>query len=163
MKKTFALAAGACALSMAAPAAAQITIEGNGARADDRWGGELGIGYGLGAAGFKLTPMIGALVYAGDNDRYREDELSNGQTRCRDTTNGQFADDERCSNTKANAYAKVEATYSIPLIATVGAGVRFSERRTTPYGTVAIPLAPTIKLKGNVGDRYFALGIRFNL
>lgn len=163
MKKTVALAFTACALATAVPAAAQITVEGNGARADDRWGGELGIGYGFGAAGFKLTPIIGALIYAGDNDRYREDDLSNGQTSCRDTTNGQFADDDRCNNTKADAYAKVEATYSIPLVATVGAGVRLSERRTTPYGTVALPLAPTIKLKGNVGDGYYALGLRFNL
>jgi hypothetical protein len=153
---------GAALTFLSSPAAAQLTAEGNGARAEDRWGGELGIGYGLGAAGFKLTPLVGAFLYAGDNDRYARDD-NGGSSRCRDTETGRYADDDSCSNTVVKPYAKLEATYAIPLVATVGAGLRVSEAATTPYGTLAFTLAPAIKLKGNVGDGYYALGLRVGL
>lgn len=161
--KKFVVAALAAALSTAAvPAAAQITAEANGARADAQWGGELGLGYGIGAAGFKLTPMIGALIYAGENDRYFQDD-NGGNPRCRDGETGRYAKSSLCDNTAVNIYGKVEATYSIPLVATIGAGIRFSERDTTPYGTVAFPITPGLKVKGNVGDGYYALGLRLGL
>jgi hypothetical protein len=121
----------AAALAGAAPASAQIVLEANGARADGRWGGELGAGFGFGAAGFRLTPMVGALVDRGDDDAVKP-------------------------------YGRVEATYAIPLVATVGAGVRVgSDLR--PYGTVAVPLLPAISLKGNAGPHYYALGLRLGL
>lgn len=113
----------------ASPAAAQIAVEGNGARVDGRWGGEVGVGYGFGAAGFRLTPIVGGLIADGDT----------------------------------RVYGKVEATYSVPLIATLGVGVRASEDDTTPYGTVALPIAPLFSLKGNVGDGYYALGLKLSL
>lgn len=161
--KQYVAAALATALSVVAvPAAAQITAEANGARADAQWGGELGIGYGIGAAGFKLTPIIGALIYAGDNDRYSQDD-NGGNPRCRDGDTGRYAKSSLCNNTAVSVYGKVEATYSIPLVATIGAGVRVSERDTTPYGTVAFPITPGLKVKGNVGDGYYALGLRLGL
>jgi len=151
----------AAALAGAAPASAQIVLEANGARADGHWGGELGVGYGFGAAGFRLTPMVGVLVYNGDDDRY-DQTSSAGNTFCRDRRTGQFTSDSRCDGTAVTAYGRVEATYAIPLIATVGAGVRVgSDLR--PYGTVAVPLLPTISLKGNAGPHYFALGLRLGL
>jgi hypothetical protein len=60
----------------------------------------------------------------------------------------------------AIAYAKIEATYSIPLVAEVGGGARFSGDKVRPYGTVAVPLAPKISLKGNAGPKYYALGLK---
>lgn len=161
--KQYVVAALVAAMSViAAPAAAQITAEANGARADDQWGGELGVGYGIGKAGFRLTPMVGALIYAGENDRYYRDD-NGGNPRCRDGDTGRYAESSLCNNTAVNVYGKVEATYSIPLVATVGAGVRFSERETTPYGTVAFPITPGLKVKGNIGDGYYALGLRLGL
>ncbi len=161
--KAYVAAALAAVLSCATtPAAAQITLEGNGARADGEWGGELGIGYAVGAAGFKVTPIVGAFVYAGDNDRYYEDD-NGGNPRCRDGDTGRYAKSSYCDNTAVNIYGKVEATYSIPLIATIGAGVRFSERDTTPYGTVALPITPGLKVKGNIGDGFYAVGLRLGL
>ncbi|MBB3347764.1 hypothetical protein [Sphingomonas sp. BK069] len=161
--RSYRLAAlGAALALLSAPAAAQLTAEANGARAEDHWGGELGVGYGLGAAGFKLTPMVGAFLYAGDTDRYvRDDNGSNA--RCRDSATGRYADDDRCDKTVVKPYAKLEATYAIPLVATLGAGLRVSEADTTPYGTVAFTLAPLVKLKGNVGAGYYALGLRVGL
>ncbi|NJR79839.1 hypothetical protein [Sphingomonas corticis] len=117
------------AAGVATPAAAQVAVEGNGARVDGRWGGEVGVGYGFGAAGFRLTPIVGGLIADGDT----------------------------------RVYGKVEATYAIPLLATIGVGVRAGEDDTTPYGTVALPLAPLLSLKGNVGDGYYALGLKLSL
>lgn len=155
----FALVA-AAALQCNAASANGLMIEGNGARAQGRWGGELGVGYSLSAGGFSLRPIVGAFIHRGDNDRYYEDTFNNGQTRCRDSETGQFAKDSECNNTAVKAYGKIEATYSIPLIAEVGGGARFSSDKVRPYGTVALPLAPRISLKGNAGPKYYALGLK---
>lgn len=145
----------------AAPAAAQVQLEANGARAQQRWGGELGLGYSLRLGGFRLTPLGGVFIHRGDNDRYYRDTFSNGQSRCRDSTNGQFADDGDCVNLAAKWYGKLEATYAIPAGPEIGAGARFSGDRTRPYGTIAFPIGPSARIKGNVGDRYYALGVNF--
>lgn len=142
-----------------AAASAQVAIEANGARAQSRWGGELGLGYNLRAGPITFRPIGGALIYAGDNDRYDRQTLANGNTVCRDTSNGQFANRDRCGNTAVSWYAKTEATVSIPLVAEIGAGARFSSDKTRFYGTVAFPVLPALKVKGNVGQRYFAAGL----
>lgn len=56
-------------------------------------------------------------------------------------------------------YGKVEATYSFASVE-VGGGARFSSEKVRPYGTIGMTVSPKVKLKGNVGDRYYALGIR---
>lgn len=141
------------------PAAAQLGAEANGARADGRWGGELGLGYAFRLApGFKITPTAGVLVYKGDNDRYYEDS-NGGSPRCRDSTNGQYAASEDCDNTAVRAYGRVEATYSIPLSVTFGAGVRVGDD-VRPYGTLAVPIGSGFEVKGNAGPHYFAAGLR---
>jgi len=160
MKNILGVAAAAAIAVGCVPAMANgIALEANGARAQGVWGGELGVGYSLSAGGFSLRPMVGAFVYQGDNDRYYEDTFSNGQTRCRDSETGRFAKDAKCDNTAVKAYGRIEATYSIPLVAEVGAGARFSSDKVRPYGTVAVPLAPKIRLKGNAGPKYYALGL----
>lgn len=58
-------------------------------------------------------------------------------------------------------YGRVEATYTIPLSLTLGAGVRVSGDNLRPYGTVAMPLIPMLKLKGNVGPKYYGVGLTF--
>lgn len=149
----------AMAIGAASPAAAQIGIEANGARADGRWGGELGLGYSFALlSGLKVTPAAGALVYTEDNGRYYRDD-NGGSTACRDRTNGRYADEALCDDTRLRAYGRIEATYSIPLVATIGIGARVSDE-VVPYGTVAFPIAPKLQLKGNVGDGYYAAGLR---
>jgi hypothetical protein len=56
-------------------------------------------------------------------------------------------------------YGRVEAAYSIPASARIGAGVRFSGSDPRPYATVAMPILPRIAVKGNAGPRYAALGL----
>lgn len=59
----------------------------------------------------------------------------------------------------AKLYGRVEAAYTIPLSATIGAGVRFSGDNTRPYATLAMPLLPKLKVKANVGPKYYAAGL----
>ncbi|WP_150290501.1 hypothetical protein [Sphingobium estronivorans] len=56
-------------------------------------------------------------------------------------------------------YGRVEATYSLPASATIGAGVRFSGDNTRPYATLAMPLIPKLRAKANVGPKYYTLGL----
>lgn len=64
------------------------------------------------------------------------------------------------SGNDMRAYGKVEATYTIPLSAELGAGARISGDKSRIYATASLPLAPRIRMKANVGDRYYALGLR---
>ncbi|MFC4593883.1 hypothetical protein [Sphingobium tyrosinilyticum] len=59
----------------------------------------------------------------------------------------------------AELYGRVEATYSLPAFATIGAGVRFSSDNTRPYATIAMPIIPKLRVKGNVGPKYYAVGL----
>lgn len=58
-----------------------------------------------------------------------------------------------------NVYGRVEASYTLPAFATIGAGVRFSGDNTRPYATIAMPLIPKVRVKGNVGPKYYAIGL----
>lgn len=161
MKKMLAMALAATVTTFAPSAFANgVSLEANGARAHSVWGGELGLGYNLEAGGFALRPMVGAFIYEGDNDRYYEDTFSNGQTRCRDSTNGEFASDAKCDNTAVKPYGKIEATYTLAGSLEVGGGARFSSEKVRPYGTVSFPLMPKLRVRGNAGESYYALGLR---
>lgn len=56
-------------------------------------------------------------------------------------------------------YGRVEATYSLPTFATIGAGVRFSGDNARPYATIAMPILPRLRVKGNVGPKYYTAGL----
>ncbi len=116
-----------CAVLAFAPAAHAegLGAEANYGRADGHWGTEIGAGYAMGIAGFRLTP--GAGVY-----------LRDGDTRL---------------------YGRVEATYSIPLSVTLGAGARVSSDEIRPYATLAMPLLPKLAVKGNAGPHYYTVGL----
>jgi hypothetical protein len=159
--KSYIRVAGFAALLLASAqaSAGHVVIEANGARANDRWGGEFGAGYSLDFHGFHLTPAVGAFVYRGDNDRFYEDS-NGGNQRCRDSTNGHYAKNSDCDNAAVKAYGRIEATYTIPLFATVGAGARYSGSHVRPYGTAMLPLGPVLSIKANGGPHYGALGLR---
>jgi hypothetical protein len=158
--KLFRAALAFVAVVQAAPVMAnEVMVEANGAKAQGRWGGELGVGYSLTAGRFSLRPIVGAFIYKGDNDRYYKDTFSNGQTRCRDGETGQFAKDSECNNVAVKAYGKIEATYSIPATVEIGGGARFSGDKVRPYGTMALPLGPKVRVKANGGPKYYALGL----
>lgn len=57
-------------------------------------------------------------------------------------------------------YGRVEATYALPGSLAFGAGVRISGDDPRPYATVALPLLPKVSVKGNLGPKYAAVGLR---
>jgi hypothetical protein len=59
----------------------------------------------------------------------------------------------------ARLYGRVEAAYTIPLSATIGAGLRVSADEARPYATLAFPLLPKLRAKANAGPSYYALGL----
>ncbi len=63
----------AAAMTVLAPSAFAdgVVLEANGARAQDRWGGELGLGYTLDAGGFSIRPIGGVFVHAGFDRQVR--------------------------------------------------------------------------------------------
>lgn len=142
--------------------ASNFGFEANAARANSVWGGELGVAYSIKLSGFTLRPIVGAFLYQGDNDRYFRQTFSNGREVCRDSTNGRFADDELCNNLAAKAYGKIEASYTIASGPELGAGGRFDGDKVRPYGFIAIPVGPAFRLRGNVGDGYYAAGLTLN-
>jgi hypothetical protein len=133
-------------------------VELNGAKVQDLSGAELGLGYDLGGSKFRLTPIVGALLYQGDNDRYRDETLSNGRRVCRDRTNGQFADKENCNNLAARAYGKLEAGYRLSPSLELAAGVRVGGE-TTPYGAISVLASDKLALKGFAGKDYYGAGL----
>lgn len=62
---------------------------------------------------------------------------------------------------KTRIYGRAEATYALPASLTVGAGIRISGDSPRPYATVAMPLLPKFKVKGNAGPKYVAVGLTF--
>jgi hypothetical protein len=163
MMKTVGLLASAIAAMCATTAGADgVTFEATGARAQQRWGGELGIGYTLDVGRFNLRPIAGVFIHRGDDDRFERSNFANGQSRCRDTSTGRFASDGNCVNIAAKAYGKVEATFVITPAAEIGGGARFSGDRGRPYGTIALGRGQA-RFKANAGDRYYAIGIGVQL
>ena len=130
------------------------------ARANGRFGAEASLGLRLGLLGFSITPSVGAFARRSADERYVEEPDPAGGTRCRDSRDGDLDRDIFCENADLTPFGRIEATFAIPLIAEVGAGVRVSEHETLPYATAAMPFFPGVKLKGNVGDGYYALGLR---
>lgn len=158
-----AAAAGLGLLAAAGGASAQTAGPGsfygelNYGETGERSGAEIGIGYRFGVQNFRLTPVVGAFVYPSEDDRYRQETFSGGQTVCRDTTNGQFADGELCGP-DVRAYGKLEGTYRFANRFEAGLGVRVSDE-TTAYGTAALLFGRGLAVKVNAGQDYVAGGL----
>ena len=161
MQFKFVAVAIAAALGVASPLVASgFGAELNGARSNGVWGGEVGLGYRLSVSQFDITPAAGAFIYKGDTGDYFTSIDRNGTKHCR-AGNGQFAKKEKCDGTTAKPYGRIEAGFSIPLVARVGVGARLFSGDIRPYGTVSASLAPKIAAKINGGKQYVAAGITF--
>ncbi|HWJ70915.1 MAG TPA: hypothetical protein VNS79_12815 [Sphingobium sp.] len=58
-----------------------------------------------------------------------------------------------------SVYGRVELAYQLPASFRIGAGVRFSGDDPRPYATIAMPLLPTVAVKGNLGPKYISAGL----
>ncbi|PXA90138.1 hypothetical protein DMC25_08350 [Caulobacter sp. D4A] len=132
-------------------------VELNGAKADDLTGAELGVGYNWTKNKFRLTPIVGGLIYQDDDSRYRTETLNNGNTICRDRQTGYFADKDRCSP-EIKPYGKLEGAYQVTSKLEFGAGVRVSDE-VAPYGLIGARLTDRVTIKGFGGKDYYGLGL----
>jgi len=57
-------------------------------------------------------------------------------------------------------YGRIEAAFTLPASATIGAGVRLSGDNTRPYATLAFPLIPRLAFKTNIGPHYYSVGVK---
>lgn len=152
-----AFCASICALAVATPAtAARVTAEANVARSEGDWGGEIAVGVPLiQDGGFSLTPGAGVFFHNRDHDGYFKDG-----DQCVRSSNNESVSNGKCDNSGTKFFAKVEAMYRLPASIALGAGARLIGDDLRAYGTVAMPLAPFIDAKANVGDRYLAAGVQ---
>lgn len=148
----------ACVSPIVANAQSGLVAEAGYAEAFEVQGAELGLGWRFSARNFHLTPVVGGFVYQADNDRYYRDTLGNGQTRCRDGSNGQFARDNLCNDGAVDAYGRLEATFNIRQVE-AGVGYRVSEEDSVPYGTVSVKFGDMWALKINAGEDYVGAGL----
>ncbi len=132
MKRVLAIGLATLAIGIAVPAAAQVAAEGNVAKMDGDWGGEIGLAYD--------APLVPGLL-----------NFSLG--------GGAFVHDG-ADDVDIDLYARAEAKATVADTFALGAGARLGSDLDF-YGTVEVPLAPLLKLKGNIGEDYFAAGLRF--
>ena len=135
-------------------------VELSAAKVQETSGAELGMGTKLTAGSFALKPQLVAFGYHGDTPGYRTDTMRNGQTRCRNTSTGYFANDTNCIATKVAAALKLELTYAVGTWGEIGVGARVA-KQSTPYVTVSTTLSPTMSLKVSGGRDYAGLGVVF--
>ncbi|WP_404479873.1 hypothetical protein [Novosphingobium sp. BL-52-GroH] len=156
MKLHLAILAGVSALTATAPAAAKVTAEANVARAEGDWGGELAVGVPvIEDGGFSITPSVGAFFHKRDHDGYYKDS-----SQCFRSSDDEQVSDGKCDNSGTKIFGKVEAMYRLPMAFSLGVGARLIGDDLRAYGTAAMPLAPFIDGKVNVGDHYLAAGVQ---
>ena len=156
MKIRLAALVGVCVLASATPAAAKITAEANVARSEGDWGGEIAVGVPIIADGpISVTPGVGLFFHDRDHPGYVEED-----SQCFREATGDRVSDGRCDNSGTKVFGKIEGTYRLPMSLALGVGARLIGDDVRAYGTVAMPVAPFIDVKGNIGDNYLAAGIQ---
>ena len=84
--------------------------------------------------------IIDMNMYSEEAEGYREEKLSNGNTVCRDESNGQFAEDEKCNPIALDVGSTIDINYMFGELDTphlIGIGARaFGDKE---YGNSVIP------------------------
>ncbi|MFT6661347.1 MAG: hypothetical protein ACJA0K_001339 [Maricaulis maris] len=130
------------------------------AHAGEITGSEVGVGARYAVSDIRLTGIVGGFIYPNSDDRYRSETFNNGNTICRDTSNGQFADESRCA-ADVSAYGKLELSYAFTDRFEGGLGGRFGEDGSSPYGTLAYRWPSGWAVYGAAGSEYASAGISY--
>lgn len=135
-----------------------LTAELGAAQLADLTGAELGVGGRYAWRNVRFSGIVGGFITANQDDRYRSETFSNGNSVCRDTSNGQFSDDSNCAP-DVSAYGKLEASYLFDGGFEIGGGARFSQDNTAPYGTIGYRWSQGYAVYAAGGDDYVSLGL----
>lgn len=128
----------ACPVRSLATAKKPLFVDIGFSSVDRRPGAGVGMGFGLHFVRVRFDArLLDVTVVQGEgDDRYYLDQFANGQSRCRDRTNGQFAETSKCNTTDALFGAAAELAYVFILktdrLFWVGGGARVGEG-ATPY------------------------------
>lgn len=141
--------------------AANPFAEISAARVKDTVGAEVGFGAKLKAGDFALKPQLVAFVYDGETPGFETQTQRNGSTICRNTSNGQYAEDSNCVSMKVSAALKLELTYAMGAWGELGVGARVDKETRTPYVAYTKAVSPSMALKLSGGRDYVGLGLVF--
>jgi hypothetical protein len=130
-----------------------------------------GVSVRTGFLWFTVTPAD-LILTKGDTYPYYRDTFSNGESRCRNSLNGQFAEDSKCLAVDATYAATFDISAWIPRTPILfGGGYRFGAEPTPSiwFGTAGVGwMSATRRLnaavKANIGSDYYSglvtVGIR---
>lgn len=157
---------GALLFFFSVPACAQVAgFFGYGAGANE--GVEFALGYTHkwdSETAISVYPLQWVAYETPPSDRYREETFSNGQTVCRDRSNGQFADKEKCEPSTGFEYTpSIEVIRKVAPELILGIGYRGGETRGG-YGVVSLlPSGLPVSIGARIGGNYLGLfiGSRF--
>ena len=112
--------------------------------------------------GFRFGPLLvtanaaDVTLSSGDSGPYYRDEFSNGQSRCRNGDNGQFAEDSKCIAIDADYAASADLNIILPGTPLfIGGGGRVGGDSNLFYGSVGASWGKSTSrmwvLRGNLG------------
>jgi hypothetical protein len=131
----------------------------NVAKIAERTGTEFAIGYAFRSSRLELIPSIGAFLSPNEDDQFENQTFRNGQTVCRDLSNGQFSNEENCGPEVA-AFGKIEVNFLATEKFSLGIGGYISDEATA-FGRIAYKFTDKVSLQASGGENYASLGIRF--
>jgi hypothetical protein len=133
----------------------------NYATRDDFKGAELEVGYQKTFASWRVNVIpLSGIIHRKDDSRYREETFSNGQEVCRDTTNGQFADKDKCNQTGFDYGFIAGADFVATERFHVGGGIRIG-KETDVFGMARYRLTDRVSIQAKAGGDYRSIGISF--
>ncbi|MGE6698211.1 hypothetical protein ACQKH5_11005 [Hyphomonas sp. NPDC076900] len=146
---------------------------GSAERSEDKWDAYGNLGYSFEGrtgveieAGVKYRPVswieFGAspanlIFYENEDDHYQRETFSNGGEVCRDTTNGQFADDARCAPDVAWR-GLVTGELNLGPNVSAGGGYLFGDQEAG-FGSLRYNFSNRWALQGRVGSEYGSLAV----
>jgi len=123
------------------------------------------LGVGLARSTFVVSLPVELTILPNSDSRYRTDTFSNGQSRCRDTSNGQFADTSLCGprvvagmSLDALGFVKTDSSHALGF----GAGYRVGPS-AGPFAAAqfsfGLPSATSWNLKARVGTELLEVSL----
>lgn len=104
--------------------------------------------------GFSPANLV---FFENEDDNFENQDLGNGQSRCRNLSNGQFADDYNCApDVSWRGAATGELNLGDNL--SVGGGYLFGEQESA-FGSLRYNFNDTFSLLGRAGEEYASLAI----
>ncbi|MEZ5953020.1 MAG: hypothetical protein R3C13_01820 [Hyphomonas sp.] len=143
---------------------------------EDRWSGYAALGYSFeGRTGveleigarYKVLPVVelgfspaNLVFYENTDDQYYDDTFSNGQDRCRDSSNGRFVDDAYCAPDVAwRGTVTGESDLGDKL--SIGGGYLFGDQQAG-FGSLRYNAGDHFSIVGRGGEDYATVALVLN-